>query len=126
MREVDHSPASSTEVKNRWSCTSAPLICLHSVDRNNLLLTVSGSRIGRCRPLLGILYICSCRQYLEAVSSTCKLDDAQRRNYRDLLKMEECVIQMFNAVQISAVTLSLQHVVYDLFPCAALMNYIMN
>jgi hypothetical protein len=34
MREVDHSCASSEEVKNRWSCTSAPLIRLNHVDRN--------------------------------------------------------------------------------------------
>ena len=36
--------------------------------------------------------------------------------------MEECVIQIFSAVQISAVTLPLLHVVYDLFPSATLMN----
>jgi hypothetical protein len=70
----------------------------------------------------GTLYIRSCRQYLEAVSSTGKLDDAQRHNYRGLRKVEDCVTQIFRAVQISAVTLSLQHVVYDLFPSAALMN----
>ena len=73
-------------------------------------------------PLLRILYIRSYPQYLEAVSSTGKLDDAQRRNYRGLRNMEECVIQIFNAVQISAVTLSLQHVVYNLFPSAMLVK----
>jgi len=30
-REVDHSPPSSDEVKNEWSCTSPPPIC-HGVD----------------------------------------------------------------------------------------------
>jgi len=25
----------STEVKNEWSCTSIPLICLHGVDRES-------------------------------------------------------------------------------------------
>jgi hypothetical protein len=30
-READHSPPSSAEVKNAWSCTSAPQIPLHGV-----------------------------------------------------------------------------------------------
>jgi len=30
-READHSPQSSTEVKNEWSYTSTPLLCLHGV-----------------------------------------------------------------------------------------------
>jgi len=34
--EVDHSPVSSTEVRNEWICTSAAPICLHSVDRDRL------------------------------------------------------------------------------------------
>jgi hypothetical protein len=29
--EADHSPPSSAEVKNVWSCTSTPPICLHGV-----------------------------------------------------------------------------------------------
>jgi hypothetical protein len=29
--EADHSPLSSTEVKNAWSCTSTPTICLHGM-----------------------------------------------------------------------------------------------
>ena len=32
-REVDHSPPSSADVKNVWSSTSAPTICLHSANR---------------------------------------------------------------------------------------------
>jgi len=31
-REVNHKPPSSTEVKNGWSCTSAPPMHLHGVD----------------------------------------------------------------------------------------------
>jgi hypothetical protein len=31
--EADHSPASSTEVKNEWRCTSTPPICLHGTYR---------------------------------------------------------------------------------------------
>jgi len=30
-READHSPPSSAEVENAWSCTSSPPICLHGV-----------------------------------------------------------------------------------------------
>jgi len=29
--EADHSPPSSAKVKNAWSYTSTPLICLHSM-----------------------------------------------------------------------------------------------
>jgi hypothetical protein len=34
-RAVNHSPPSSAEVENEWSCTSAPSICLNGVDRGN-------------------------------------------------------------------------------------------
>jgi hypothetical protein len=34
-RDTDHSPPSSVEVKNEWSSTSVPLICLPGMDRNN-------------------------------------------------------------------------------------------
>jgi len=33
-READHSPPSSAEVKNAWSYTSTPPICLHGVVLN--------------------------------------------------------------------------------------------
>jgi hypothetical protein len=33
-RDVDHSPPSSAEVKNEYSCTPAPVICLHGVGRD--------------------------------------------------------------------------------------------
>ena len=36
VHEAGHSPPPSAEVKNEWSYTSAPLICFHSVDRENL------------------------------------------------------------------------------------------
>jgi hypothetical protein len=32
--EVSHTPASSAGVKNEWSYTSAPPICIHGADRN--------------------------------------------------------------------------------------------
>jgi hypothetical protein len=34
-RDVDQSPPSSAEVKDEWSYTSTPLICLHGMDRDN-------------------------------------------------------------------------------------------
>jgi len=33
-REANHSPPSNVEVKNEWSYTSIPLICLHSAHRD--------------------------------------------------------------------------------------------
>jgi hypothetical protein len=36
-REVNHTPPSTVEVKNEWSCTSTPPICLHGVDRENFI-----------------------------------------------------------------------------------------
>jgi len=38
VREVDHSPPSSAEVKNGYSDTSTPAVCLHGVDRNNFTI----------------------------------------------------------------------------------------
>jgi hypothetical protein len=38
-REVDHSPPSSAEVKNEWSNTSIPSICLYGVDRDTITFT---------------------------------------------------------------------------------------
>jgi hypothetical protein len=35
MREFSHAPPSSAEVKNEWSYTSIPPVCLHSMDRAN-------------------------------------------------------------------------------------------
>jgi hypothetical protein len=35
--EVNQSPTSSAEVKNEWSYTSTPLICLHGIDRDNFV-----------------------------------------------------------------------------------------
>ena len=34
-REVNHSPLSSAEVKNEWSCTSAPTVYLYDIDRKS-------------------------------------------------------------------------------------------
>ena len=37
-RDVNHLPPSTAEVKNEWSYTSAPPICLHGVDEHNFIL----------------------------------------------------------------------------------------
>ena len=39
--EADHSLASSANVKNEWSHSSIPPVCLHGVDRENFTLTRS-------------------------------------------------------------------------------------
>jgi len=39
--EFDHSPPCSTDVKNDWSSNSAPHICLHGVDRENIIFTLT-------------------------------------------------------------------------------------
>ena len=39
MREVDHSPPSSVEVKNEWSYTSVPSIYLYGLDRDTFTFT---------------------------------------------------------------------------------------
>ena len=31
-----HSPLSSADIKNEWSCTFALAVCLHGMDRDNL------------------------------------------------------------------------------------------
>lgn len=36
---VNHSPPYTAEVKNEWSNTSTPPICLHDLNRNNSILT---------------------------------------------------------------------------------------
>jgi hypothetical protein len=36
--DVDPSPPRSAEVKDEWSYTSTPPICLHGADKNNSLL----------------------------------------------------------------------------------------
>ena len=33
VREVNHSPSPSVEVKNEWRYTSAPPYCLHGLDK---------------------------------------------------------------------------------------------
>jgi hypothetical protein len=39
-REVHHSTPSSAEVKNEWSYTYPPLICLHSLYREHFTFTL--------------------------------------------------------------------------------------
>jgi len=38
-REVNHSFLSNAEVKNEWSYTSSPTVCLHGVERENFSFT---------------------------------------------------------------------------------------
>jgi hypothetical protein len=38
-RELKHSTSCSAEVKNAWSYTSTPPVCLHGIDRDNFTLT---------------------------------------------------------------------------------------
>jgi hypothetical protein len=40
---VNYSPPSTAEFKKEWSCTCAPPICLHVVDREYLILEDSNS-----------------------------------------------------------------------------------
>ena len=37
-REIDHSPASTADATNDWSCTSFPFVCIHDVDRDKFTL----------------------------------------------------------------------------------------
>jgi hypothetical protein len=46
-REVNHSPLSSAEVKNEWSCTSTPPICLPGVDMENFAFFHLGVQFNR-------------------------------------------------------------------------------
>jgi len=39
-REIKHSPPPSVEVKNEWSYTSAPPVCLHSMYKEKLTFTL--------------------------------------------------------------------------------------
>jgi len=39
-REVSHSPPSNAEVKNKWSSTSTPTICLYSMDRDKSIFII--------------------------------------------------------------------------------------
>jgi len=43
--KVNHSPPSSTEVKNEWSYTSTPPICLHGMDREKFAFIVVSTYI---------------------------------------------------------------------------------
>ena len=40
-REVSHSPPSRAKVKNEWTHTSTPPICLHGVEKENFTFTVT-------------------------------------------------------------------------------------
>jgi hypothetical protein len=46
-RDVTHPPLYSAEVKNDWSYTSTPPICLYAVDKSNLTFI-----------FYSVLYIC--------------------------------------------------------------------
>jgi hypothetical protein len=47
-REVDCLPPSGAEIKNEWSCTSAPRACVHGEDSDNftfVMLNTSGTSV---------------------------------------------------------------------------------
>jgi hypothetical protein len=46
-REVDHAPSSSSDIKNEWSYTSAPPVCLQGVDRDSYTRYISGTYVDR-------------------------------------------------------------------------------
>jgi hypothetical protein len=62
-READHSSPSSAEVKNAWSCTSTPPICLHGV-----VLSYSS---GTALPLLYLLQVISDLVHEEDTKTLC-------------------------------------------------------
>jgi hypothetical protein len=43
---INHSDPPSTEVKNEWSCTSSPPICLRGVKRENLTILLNEGQLG--------------------------------------------------------------------------------
>jgi hypothetical protein len=38
--EIDHSLLPSAKIKNQWSCTSAPPICRHIIDGENIIIII--------------------------------------------------------------------------------------
>lgn len=66
--EADHSPSSSTIVKNEWNYMFSCLICLHGLYRDSTV-TVSLKREGTCQTL-GILYILQVESGLEVEKGT--------------------------------------------------------
>jgi hypothetical protein len=44
-QEVDHSPPSSAKVKNEWSCTTAPPVCLLGVGRDKYTFPLPNRRL---------------------------------------------------------------------------------
>jgi hypothetical protein len=39
VREVNDSPQSNAKLKNGWSCSSSPLMCLYGMDGENIAFT---------------------------------------------------------------------------------------
>jgi len=39
-RNVDHTPLSGAEIKNEWSCTSTPALCLPGLDSDNFIVSL--------------------------------------------------------------------------------------
>jgi hypothetical protein len=57
--EINHSSPSSIKVKNDWSYTSTPLICLHVSDRKILLLYVTHIIAYFCTVFIGDIHCSS-------------------------------------------------------------------
>jgi hypothetical protein len=62
-READHSPQYGVEVRNEWSCTSTPPICLHGVRRINFKFVFTLFYLNYVRTLKSKLKV-NCRRFL--------------------------------------------------------------
>jgi len=77
-RGADHSPPCRADVKNVWSYTSTPSVCLHSVEKDNFTVYLSfiNHRIIRRCFILGIICVwctsCNVRQGVQSVRSADK------------------------------------------------------
>jgi hypothetical protein len=68
-REFNNSPPSCTEVKNQWSYTSAPHICLDVVDKEDFTFILTDMHSTRCCSVEPLNH---CRRRL--LKFMCKLD----------------------------------------------------
>ena len=51
--EINNSPPYSAEVKNEWNYISAPTVCLHGMDRENLIFPLP-SYVEMCECLISV------------------------------------------------------------------------
>ena len=56
VRAVDHLPVSGAEVKNEWSCTIIPPVCLRGMDRDYFTFTLHNTvNLSLSEPCLELL-----------------------------------------------------------------------